>query len=168
MGIPDIFRQEGVDRFLRETWHKSQDCPGDPKLVIDYLACEGRILATYTGVMHHKRYSCFINSIDPDATLNKFSPGELLLAEVIRQRCAAGDTDLDLGIGFERYKQAWCEVDTLVDTIVPTRPSGHLFFAMRFTVLRCKAMIKNIPALWRLSRMIRRGAALRIQSPKAS
>jgi CelD/BcsL family acetyltransferase involved in cellulose biosynthesis len=164
LGIPDVFRREGVDHFLRETWQNSRHCPGNPKLVIDYLACEGHILATYTGVMHHKRYSCFINSIDPDATLNRFSPGELLLAEVIRQRCAAGDADLDLGIGFERYKQAWCEADTLVDTIVPTRPIGHLFLAARFSVLRCKGMIKSIPALRRLVRMIRRGAAPSIWS----
>jgi CelD/BcsL family acetyltransferase involved in cellulose biosynthesis len=69
-----------------------------------------------------------------------------------------------LGIGFERYKQAWCEADTLVDTIVPTRPIGHLFLAARFSVLRCKGMIKSIPALRRLVRMIRRGAAPSIWS----
>lgn len=159
MGVPDVFSRKGVDSFLREAWERSQKYADSPILVIDYISCKDRILATYTGITHQKRYSCFINSIDPDVRLNRFSPGELLLAEVIRQRCAEGDFDLDLGIGVERYKQAWCEADTLIDSIVATRPIGHMFCAFRYCTRRVKRAIKNVPALWRLLRLARRSVA---------
>lgn len=131
-----------------------------PLLRLDYLAVGGDIAAIYGGAVHAGRYASYINSIE--TSYAAYSPGDLLLAKLLRWCCEEGVRDFDLGIGDARYKEAWCDPDPLVDVTVPVTPRGRLLAAAVVAPRALHGAIKNNPALWRMARTVQR----RVERPR--
>jgi CelD/BcsL family acetyltransferase involved in cellulose biosynthesis len=92
---------------------------------------------------------------DPDVA--RFSPGELLMLEVIRWQCLSGRRVFDLGVGEARYKSSLCdEVEELVDLTLAISVRGHLYAAGAAAFGRAKRVMKQTPWLWRSATAIRR------------
>ena len=102
------------------------------------------------------RFSGFFNSIATD-DYTRVSPGELLLAEVIRYCCEEGLEMFDLGIGEARYKSAWCDIrEPLFDTFVAITARGVLDTLVFCSKLRLKRSIKQNPRLWAFAASMRK------------
>jgi CelD/BcsL family acetyltransferase involved in cellulose biosynthesis len=121
------------------------------------LRCGNRIVATLGGLRHAGRFSGMLTSFTAEADVARASPGELLLAEVMRQHCAAGFATFDLGIGEARYKETYCpEAEELFDSLVALTPRGHLFARGEGLRLNLKRAIKQSRWAWPLVQRLRR------------
>jgi CelD/BcsL family acetyltransferase involved in cellulose biosynthesis len=91
-------------------------------------------------------------SFDMNSETVKSSPGELLLADLIRLKAGEGVAVLDLGVGEARYKTTFCDDhDELVDNFLPLTIKGRLFTGMARAKRELKRRIKRSPAALRLA-----------------
>lgn len=101
------------------------------------------IVATFAGVVSDRRFCGMFNSMIMNELSNE-SPGELLLANVVRMACERGLSAFDLGIGEASYKRTFCnETDTLFDTVVPLSVRGKLVTPLWRGQLNVKRRIKH-------------------------
>ena len=141
----------GLRRFLDRT-------VGDGGPVLFYgLRCGERIVATLAGTRVRGRFSGMLTSFAADPDVARTSPGELLLAEVMKLHCAAGYATFDLGIGEARYKESYCpEVQPLFDSLFGATARGRLFAPAEAGRLRLKRAIKQSRWAWPLAQRLRR------------
>lgn len=164
MGLPDPFADPAVRRFLIEGALPGPD--GRAALEVYGLELEGRCIATYLGAVQGQRFSGMATAFDMTSSAVKTSPGELLLAELIRRKCDEGYTSFDLGVGEARYKTSFCdERDALVDSFLPLTLKGRLFVRLAAAKRELKRRIKASPRALRLAQRVsglqrRRPAAL--------
>jgi CelD/BcsL family acetyltransferase involved in cellulose biosynthesis len=117
-----------------------------------------RIVATFGGGTHRGCFYAMINSFDLDPEIARFSPGELLLARLVEEKCCAGLVSFDLGIGEARYKDTWCDVvEPLFDTIVPISMKGRAAACSESVWLRTKRFVKQSSWAWALVQKLRAG-----------
>jgi CelD/BcsL family acetyltransferase involved in cellulose biosynthesis len=139
-----------------------------PVLEVHGLRCGDRIVATFGGLTHRGRFSGMLISHDDDPDIARFSPGEILLAAVIKAKCAEGYASFDLGIGEARYKESLCPiVDPLIDSLLPVSLPGRLFVAGEAIRLRLKRAIKQSRWAWPLALAARRRLAAVRSAPPA-
>jgi CelD/BcsL family acetyltransferase involved in cellulose biosynthesis len=82
-----------------------------------------------------------------------YSPGELLLSNVIRMCCERGFEKFDLGIGDATYKQVYCsDAEELFDSIIPITAAGYVAAPIWRGGLAMKAKVKHSGALLRVVR----------------
>lgn len=145
-GIPDPFATPSARRFFR-TLIEEQDVD-DPLFELYGLTVDDEIISIYGGSAHRGRFSTSITSI-AESGMQQFSPGELLLSELCRDRFDRADAVLDLGIGKSRTKMHWCDdPDELFDAVFPVSLLGTVAaFAARIK-LDAKGRIKKNDNLW--------------------
>jgi CelD/BcsL family acetyltransferase involved in cellulose biosynthesis len=96
------------------------------------------------------------NSFDNNADVNRHSPGELLLAHIIRVQCERGREVFDLGVGEARYKSSLCDdVEELVDTFLPVTVRGKAYATTIRQLVACKRFVKQTAWTWRAVNLLR-------------
>ncbi|MEH3148158.1 MAG: GNAT family N-acetyltransferase [Methylobacterium frigidaeris] len=149
LGIPDPFRARAAREFLGALCRPGPD-GASPAAELHVLVApeSGRIFATFMGAVDGRRFSGMLTSFDGDPEIARSSPGDLLLAALIRDQTARGRTVLDLGIGEARYKANVCdETIAIVDAVVPVTVPGHAYAWAAGRALRLKRRIKRDPRL---------------------
>lgn len=153
MGLPDPFAAPAMRAFLRQAAQPSGSQP--PAIELHSLDLAGACVATYVGAVQGGRFSGMATSFDLASPTARTSPGEILLAELIRLKSSEGFTVLDLGVGEARYKTTFCDDrDELVDTFLPLTLKGQLFTAAAQTQSALKRWIKNSPTALKLARAL--------------
>lgn len=158
MGIPDPFAPNAIRRFLVAGAQGEQ-----PALEVYSLDLNENCVATYVGAVQGSRFSGMATAFDMTSETVKTSPGELLLAELIRLKCSEGYESFDLGVGEARYKTSFCDDhDDLVDSFLPLTLKGRLFVQTARIKRELKRRIKASPLAlkltYRLSGLLRRKA----------
>jgi CelD/BcsL family acetyltransferase involved in cellulose biosynthesis len=150
-GLPDAFAGPGIRRFLAEGARPAGEA-GEPALIFAAHLIDERIVATYIATRHRGRFSGMATSFENDADLQRYSPGEMLLVDLIRLHCAAGYADFDLGVGEAQYKASICNiVDEMVDAVVPVSAAGRLAGGLARAGRAARRWIKRSPGLHRLA-----------------
>ena len=150
MGVPDPFAEPAMRAFLEQA---AMDRRSErPAIELYALDLEGRPVATYVGATQGERFSGMATSFDMASETVKTSPGELLLAELIRLKAREGVAVFDLGVGEARYKTTFCDDhDDLVDSFLPLTFKGRLFARIARTKRELKRLIKRSPAALKLA-----------------
>ncbi|TIX05388.1 MAG: GNAT family N-acetyltransferase, partial [Mesorhizobium sp.] len=66
----------------------------------------------------------------------------------------------DFSVGDEPYKRLWCDIETQhFEVLVPLTLKGRALALALRQGARTKAIIKNSPLIWKLTKMLRRKAA---------
>ncbi|MGO4172537.1 GNAT family N-acetyltransferase [Bosea sp. TAF32] len=150
MGVRDPFAEPAVRAFLSRAAVGTDEAA--PRIELYSLDLAGKSVATYVGAAQGERFSGMATSFDMDSETIRTSPGELLLAELIRQKCNDGSAVFDLGVGEARYKTTFCDDhDDLVDTFLPLTLKGRLFAATARAKRELKRRIKASPLALRLA-----------------
>jgi len=150
MGVPDPFAEPAVRSFLSRA--ASGDGKAAPAIELYSLDLAGKSTATYVGATLGERFSGMATSFDMESETVRTSPGELLLAELIRRKCHDGSAVFDLGVGEARYKTTFCDDhDDLVDTFLPLTLKGRLFAATARAKRELKRRIKASPLALKLA-----------------
>lgn len=150
MGVPDPFAEPAMRAFLAAAAAGTDGKP--PAVEIHTLELRGACVAAYVGAVQCGRFSGMATSFDMASEAVRTSPGELLLADLIRLKCAEGFAVFDLGVGEARYKTSFCDDrDELVDSFLPLTLKGRLFARVAQSKRELKRRIKSSPAALRLA-----------------
>ena len=150
MGVPDPFAEPAMRAFLERG--SLETGSGRPAIELYALDLGGRAVATYVGAIQGERFSGMATSFDMASETVKTSPGELLLAELIRLKAGEGVAVFDLGVGEARYKTTFCDDhDDLVDSFLPLTLKGRLFARIARTKRELKRRIKRSPVALKIA-----------------
>lgn len=153
MGVPDPFAEPAMRAFLEHA--AMEDGGRRPSIELYSLDLDGHSVAAYVGATQGGRFSGMATSFDMGSETVKTSPGELLLAELIRLKASEGTTVFDLGVGEARYKTTFCDDhDDLVDSFLPLTFKGHLFARIARTKRELKRRIKRSPMALKLAQRV--------------
>jgi CelD/BcsL family acetyltransferase involved in cellulose biosynthesis len=156
-GLPNIFAEPGNEQFLRDAalTGLSDD---QPAIEIHALECDDEVIALFAGVADRHRFSMMFNTYTLSANA-KFSPGLVLIRNIVDHFAARGVTSLDLGIGADDYKLLFCrEREPLFDGFVPLTTRGRAVATWLSLEARAKRWIKQSPRLSRIAMGLRRMA----------
>lgn len=144
MGLPDPFADVAVRGFLRRG--ATPRGYGSPAIELYALEVNGEPVATYVGAVQGQRFSGMATAFALDSEVAKSSPGEILLIDLIKRKCAEGVTSFDLGVGEARYKTTICdESDELVDSFLALTLKGRAFARFSQAKRALKRRIKASP-----------------------
>lgn len=152
LGLPDEFGGERTLALLTELSTRTRADAEAPILELHALSAGTRIIATFAGVADAGRLSGLFLSHDGDREVAASSPGELLIAEIVRDAIDRGFVGFDLGVGEARYKNECCEITVaLFDSAFGISPLGRLAAAAFLFGRRLKQRVKRSKRLYRLA-----------------
>jgi CelD/BcsL family acetyltransferase involved in cellulose biosynthesis len=159
LGIANVFAEAGVREFV-EAAATQLDASTAASSIEFYAASVGDVIvATFAGIGCNRRFCGMFNSMISGELAHQ-SPGELLLANVVRMCCERGYTTFDLGIGEAAYKKTFCgEVEQLFDSVVPLSGLGRIAAPFWRTHLSLKRGIKHSSRARRVVEAVRRRLA---------
>jgi CelD/BcsL family acetyltransferase involved in cellulose biosynthesis len=155
LGISDPFGDEAARRFLRDGACAGLH-QGSPAIEVYTLSLDDEIIAVLAGAADPARFSGMVLSFE-DGGFARFSPGEMLVTEVVREQCRLGRCFFDLGVGDARYKRSICDEEiALVDIVLPLTPKGQVAARVVSVARDAKRRLKANPAAMRWLGQLRR------------
>jgi CelD/BcsL family acetyltransferase involved in cellulose biosynthesis len=158
LGQPDVFAAPGVRQFI-EAAAAGRGAGSGPIVELFALSVDDTIVATIGGIVGGGRFCAMFISIEQERFAAE-SPGEQVLANLVRHCCERGLDTIDLGVGEAKYKTLFCrDSEPLFDSYWPLTPVGRpLAFVLRLTAA-LKRAVKQQPVLWSAIGALRRQRA---------
>ena len=101
--LPDVFAEPGIEDFIRSAC--AAPLPGGNRVLeIHALECDEEVIAIFAGVADGHRFSMMFNTYTMSAS-SKYSPGLILMRDIIDHYAGRDYRALDLGIGSDDYKR---------------------------------------------------------------
>lgn len=152
--LPNVFADAGVEDFVRAAC-MAERADGGHVIDIHALECDDEAIAIFAGVADGHRFSMMFNTYTMSENA-RYSPGLILIREIVDHYAARGYTSLDLGIGSDDYKHLFCKSDEpIFDSFLPLSARGKLAAAGMSTLSRAKRLVKQTPALMKAAQMLR-------------
>jgi CelD/BcsL family acetyltransferase involved in cellulose biosynthesis len=152
--LPNVFADPGVEDFIRSAC-LSALAGGGRAIDIHALACEEEIIALFAGVADGDRFSMMFNTYTMSEH-SRYSPGLILMRNIIDHYAGRSYRALDLGIGSDDYKRLFCKSDEpIFDSFIPLSPRGKLPAAAMSALQRGKRLVKQNQTLLRLAQRLR-------------
>jgi CelD/BcsL family acetyltransferase involved in cellulose biosynthesis len=105
LGLANVFAEAGVRQFVEAAATQLGASTATSSIEFYAASVGDVIVATFAGIGSNRRFCGMFNSMISGEFAHQ-SPGELLLANVVRMCCERGYTTFDLGIGEAAYKKA--------------------------------------------------------------
>ncbi|TAI61551.1 GNAT family N-acetyltransferase [Bradyrhizobium sp. Leo170] len=152
--LPNVFAEPGVEDFIRSAC--LTEVPGGGRVIdIHALECDDEVIAIFAGVADGHRFSMMFNTYTMSASA-KFSPGLILMRNIIDHYAALNYRALDLGIGSDEYKRLFCKSDEpIFDSFIPLSWRGRLAASAMSGIVSAKRLVKRNPALFDLAQNLR-------------
>ena len=129
----------------------------EPALELHALKVGERIVSVFGGLCAHGRLSGLIFSHDISEDVAAASPGELILAEIVRDAIRRNLAEFDLGVGEARYKSECCEVaEPLIDAAFAATFFGRVAASLFLQMRALKRRVKRSPRFLELARRAQR------------
>jgi CelD/BcsL family acetyltransferase involved in cellulose biosynthesis len=152
--LPNVFADPGVEEFIRSACMAPLAGAGR---VIDLhaLECNDEVIAIFAGVADGHRYSMMFNTYTMSGN-SHYSPGLVLMRNIIDHYAAHGYRALDLGIGSDDYKKLFCKSDEpIFDCFIPLSLRGRLAAGALSGINRTKRLVKHNQALFHMAQKLR-------------
>lgn len=152
--LPNVFAEPGVEDFIRTACLSKIDDNGYA-IDIHALVCDSEMIAMYAGVADGHRFSMMFNTYTMSEH-SKYSPGQILMRDIIDHYAAEGYTSLDLGIGSDEYKLLFCKGDEpIFDSFVPVTAKGRMAALAMSALANAKRFVKQNPGLMKVAGAVR-------------
>jgi CelD/BcsL family acetyltransferase involved in cellulose biosynthesis len=152
--LPNVFADPGVEDFIRNAC-MTELAGGGHAIDIHALECDDEVIAIFAGVADNKRFSMMFNTYTLSGN-SKYSPGLILMRDIIDHYAERGVASLDLGIGSDDYKRLFCKDDEpIFDSFVPLSLRGKVAAAVLSSLMRAKRLVKHTPALMQIAQRVR-------------
>ncbi|HEV7881348.1 GNAT family N-acetyltransferase [Bradyrhizobium sp.] len=152
--LPNVFADPGIEDFIRDAC-MTRLGGGGHAIDIHALECDEEVIAIFAGVADDKRFSMMFNTYTLSGN-SKYSPGLILMRDIIDHYAERGVTSLDLGIGSDDYKRLFCKDDEpIFDSFIPLSLRGKVAAAGLSSLMRAKRLIKHTPALMQIAQRAR-------------
>jgi CelD/BcsL family acetyltransferase involved in cellulose biosynthesis len=153
--LPNVFAEAGVENFIRHTC-LTRLADGGRAIDIHALECDEEVIALYAGVADGQRFSMMFNTYTM-SDRSRYSPGLILMRDIIDHYAERGYCALDLGIGSDEYKRQFCKSDEpIFDSFIPLSSRGKPVALAMSGVNRAKRLVKRNPTLLRIAQRLRR------------
>ena len=158
MGIANVFGDPQVRIFFHKLFAEALKEDGAP-FRLHGLEVGGKLRAVTGSSVSDRRLVCEFGAISED-DLAHASPGDFLFFENIRETCERGFSVYDFSVGDEPYKRQWCDIEIRhLDALVPLTLKGRMLASCLRGNAGIKSFIKNSPAIWSLTKTLRRKTA---------
>ncbi len=152
--LPNVFAEDGVEDFIRSAC-LAKLADGRRAIDIHALECDEEVIALFAGVADGYRFSMMFNTYTMSEHA-RYSPGLILIRDIIDHYADRSYRALDLGIGSDDYKRLFCKTDEVIfDSFIPLTSRGKLASAAISAVHRGKRLVKQNPALMHLAQRLR-------------
>jgi CelD/BcsL family acetyltransferase involved in cellulose biosynthesis len=152
--LPNVFADPGVEDFIRSACLAPR--PGGGHVIeMHALEGDGDVIALFAGVADGYRFSMMFNTYTLSAS-SRYSPGLILIRNIVDYYAERGYRTLDLGIGSDEYKKLFCKTnEAIFDCFIPLSPRGAIAALAMSAATRAKRFVKRSPALSRLAQRLR-------------
>ncbi len=158
LGITDVFAPATVKAAFRDMFVGALDKP-QPDFILHGLEVAGILRAVTGSSVSGNRMTCEFSAFREDE-LHSASPGDFLFFEDIRQACERGFATYDFSVGDERYKRAWCDIETWqFDFHLPLSARGHAASLAKRATGSLKRSIKENERVWSALKRLRKSGA---------
>jgi len=153
--LPNVFAEPGVENFIRSTC-LAPLAGGGRAIDIHALECDSEVFALFAGVADRDRFSMMFNTYTM-SDHSRYSPGLILMRNIIDHYAERGYRALDLGIGSDDYKRLFCKSDEpIFDSFIPLSSRGKLAVVAMSGANRAKRLVKRNQTLLGLAQRLRR------------
>jgi CelD/BcsL family acetyltransferase involved in cellulose biosynthesis len=152
--LPNVFADPGVEDFIRAAC-MAQLPNGGHAIDIHALECDDEVIAIFAGVADGNRFSMMFNTYTMSGNA-RFSPGLILMRNIVDCYAERGYTSLDLGIGSDDYKRLFCKgIEPIFDSFLAVSARGKLAATVMSSLSHAKRLVKQTPALMRMAQTLR-------------
>ena len=152
--LPNVFAEPGVEEFVRGAC-TAPLAQGGRAIDIHTLECDDEVIAIFAGVTDGHRFSMMFNTYTMSGNA-KYSPGLILMRDIIDRHAAQGYRALDLGIGSDDYKRLFCKGDEpIFDSFISLSRRGQIAAAAMSGLNHAKRLVKHNPALLQMAQKLR-------------
>jgi CelD/BcsL family acetyltransferase involved in cellulose biosynthesis len=152
--LPDVFAEAGVEDFIRSAC-AAPVVGGNRIIDIHALECDEEVIAIFAGVADGHRFSMMFNTYTMSAS-SKYSPGLILMRDIIDHYAGKDYRAFDLGIGSDDYKRLFCkDNEAIFDSFIPLSQRGRLAASVMSGLNRTKRLVKHNPALLEMAQKLR-------------
>jgi CelD/BcsL family acetyltransferase involved in cellulose biosynthesis len=152
--LPNVFSEPGIEDFIRTTC-MTPLAAGGHVIDIHALECDDEVIAIYAGVADGHRFSMMFNTYTMSDN-SRYSPGLVLMRNIVDYYAARGYRAVDLGIGSDAYKKLFCKGDEpIFDCFIPLNRRGSITAAAMSRLNRAKYLVKHTPPLLHLAQRLR-------------
>ena len=152
--LPNVFAYPGIEAFLREAC-LAPLAGGGHAIDIHALECNDEVIAIFAGVADGHRFSMMFNTYTMSGNA-RYSPGLILIRDIVDYYAERGYTSLDLGIGSDDYKRLFCKGDEpIFDSFLAVSTRGRLAAPALSSLAHAKRLVKQTPALMQMAQMLR-------------
>jgi CelD/BcsL family acetyltransferase involved in cellulose biosynthesis len=152
--LPNVFADPGVEDFIRGAC--MTELPGGGRVIdIHALECDDEVIAIFAGVADGHRFSMMFNTYTMSGN-SRYSPGLILMRNIVDHYAGQSYRALDLGIGSDDYKRLFCKNDEpIFDSFIPLSPRGKVASSAMSGVNRAKYLVKHNRALLQMAQKLR-------------
>jgi CelD/BcsL family acetyltransferase involved in cellulose biosynthesis len=152
--LPNVFAEPGVEQFIRNACRAPH--AGGRVIDIHALECDDEVIAMFAGVADGHRFSMMFNTYTMSAR-SRYSPGLILMRNIIDHYAGEKYRALDLGIGSDDYKRLFCKGDDpIFDSFIGLSPRGRVAATVMSGINRLKRQVKRNATLLRFAQTLRR------------
>jgi CelD/BcsL family acetyltransferase involved in cellulose biosynthesis len=152
--LPNVFAETGVEDFIRDAC-MARRSGGGHVIDIHALECDDEVIAIFAGVADGYRFSMMFNTYTMSGN-SRYSPGLILMRNIIDHYAGHGYRALDLGIGSDDYKRLFCKDDEpIFDSFIPLSPRGKAVALVMSGLNRAKHLVKHNQALFHVAQRLR-------------
>jgi CelD/BcsL family acetyltransferase involved in cellulose biosynthesis len=152
--LPNVFADPGVEEFIRGAC-MAQLAGGGRVIDIHALECDDEVIAMFAGVADGHRFSMMFNTYTISGN-SRYSPGLILMRNIVDHYARRGYRALDLGIGSDDYKRLFCKRDEpIFDSFIPLSLRGKVAASAMSGINRAKRLVKHNQALFHMAQKLR-------------
>jgi CelD/BcsL family acetyltransferase involved in cellulose biosynthesis len=152
--LPNVFADPGVEDFIRSAC-MARLADGGRVVDLHALECDDEVIAMFAGASDGYHFSMMFNSYTMSDN-SRYSPGLILIRNIIDYYAGRGYRALDLGVGSDDYKKLFCKSDEpLFDTFIPLSLRGKIAASAMSAINRVKRHVKRNEALFRVAQKLR-------------
>ena len=152
--LPNVFADPGVEDFIRGAC-VTPLAGGGHIIDIHALECDDEVIAIFAGVADGHRFSMMFNTYTMSGN-SRYSPGLILMRNIVDHYAERGYRALDLGIGSDDYKRLFCRSDEpIFDSFIPLSLRGKVAAAAMSGINRAKHLVKHNQALFHMAQKLR-------------
>ena len=152
--LPNVFADPGVEDFIRGAC-MAPLASGGHVIDIHALECDDEIIAIFAGVADGHRFSMMFNTYTMSEN-SRYSPGLILMRNIVDHYAERGYRALDLGIGSDDYKRLFCKSDEpIFDSFIPLSLRGKVAASAMSGINRTKRLVKHNQVLFHAAQKLR-------------
>ena len=152
--LPDVFADPGIEDFIRQAC-ATRLAAGNRAIDIHALECDEEVIAIFAGVADGHRFSMMFNTYTMSASA-KYSPGLILMRDIIDHYAGRDYRAFDLGIGSDDYKRLFCKGDEAIfDSFIALTARGRIAASAMSALNHAKRLVKQNPVLSDMAQKLR-------------